>query len=133
MPTPSEAERAAVLAQSLPTNIDFELQRAIYLWRQQGFPSRPAEVLVQFDPDLLTITAAVALAEQHGVEVGFQYERRSFFDGIVALDAVPALAVERGITKVGLQALVPVDSFPCPTPSGRTPVPITCGPASQRP
>ena len=128
-PTPSQSERAAVQAQGLPTTIAFELQRAIYLWGQQGVPGRLAEVSIRFNSSILTITQAVTLAEQHGVKVYRQSERYSDLQGIVPLGDVPALAGEQGITTVELVDRIYADPPPpCPTRGGPTPVPITCEP-----
>ena len=112
-----------MLAQGLPENIEFQLQRAIYLSRKQGIPSRPAAVVVRYDPSLLTLAAAVALAKQHGVEVQFQSERYSDLNGVAPLDVLPGLAAEQGITSIELEAAGP--GPPCSTPGGPTSIPIT--------
>lgn len=123
-PTPGESERAAVVAQDLPTNIDFELQRAIYLSRQQGIPGRPARVIIRYDPGVLTLAAAAALAQQHGVQVQYQSERNTDLNGVAPLDILPGLAAERGVTDIRLEGEGP-GSPPCSTPGGPTPIPVT--------
>lgn len=128
LPTPSEPEQAAVQALGLPTTIDFTLQWAIYRMQQQGTPNQMTRVTLLFDPTILSFTATVFLAGQHGMKVEFVFEDSNYISGIMALDAVPQLAAERGITNVSLKPAIYLDPPVCPTPGGPTPRPVTCRP-----
>lgn len=112
----------------LPPAIDLDLQRAIYTARQQGTPGQLAAVYIQFDPNILTISATVALARQHGMDGEYQFERSNYVSGPVALDAIPRLAAEKGITSLGLKEMMYLDEPRCPPLGRATPVPVTCGP-----
>ena len=94
LPTPSEPERAAVQSLGLPATIDFTLQWTIYRMQQQGTPNQVTRVSIQFDPQILSLTATIALARQHGMVVEHQREESHYLSGIMALDAVPQLAAE---------------------------------------
>jgi hypothetical protein len=122
-PTPSSAERDAVAALGLPGTIEFELQRAIYLSRQQGIPWRPAAIEVYYDPGMLTLTETVTLVQQYGIKVIHQSERYHGISGEAPLDVVSGLAAEPGIVSVGLVGIGYIDRPPCPTPGGPTPAP----------
>ncbi len=130
-PTATDEETSAVLALGLPANIDFPLQRAIYIARQQGLVGKLARVYIEYDPGTLSLSDTVTLVEQYGFTVQNQYERGHAIDGLVSLDILPQLAPNPGLVMIHINGSAGAwADRACPPPGAPTAIPITVAPPS---